>query len=108
MIEKFKTIENDYISESAKIMAANASSRPNPKINEEQELLVMISKITDDKTMLEVRDLYHSQYHAYDFDTYLYLLRKLCDILLSGTPKDYAYRLIDADVRRIYYNIIHY
>lgn len=107
MIEKFKTIENNYIIEIAKLMAAAANSRTDPRIDEEQKLLVMISKITDDKTMLEVRDLYHSQYHAYDFDTYLYLLRKLYDLLSSGTPKDYAYRLIDADVRRIYYNIMH-
>lgn len=108
MIEKFKTIENDYISESAKIMAANASSRPNPKINEEQELLVMISKITDDKTMLEVRNMYHSQYNVYDFDTYLCFLRKLCNLFSSGTPKYFAYALIDADIRRICYDIMHF
>ncbi len=107
MDKKSKTIENDYISKIAKSMAIAAQFRPDPKMKEEQELSVLISNITDDKTMMEIRDLYHSQHHAYDFDTYLYLLRKLCDILLSGTPKDYAYRLIDADVRRIYYNIMH-
>lgn len=107
MTEKFNTIENTFISEITKSITLAASSRPNPKLIEEQDLLITINKITDDKTSKEIRDLYHSKYHAYDFDTYLYLLRKLCDHLLSGMSKDYAYNLINAEIRRIYYNIMH-
>ncbi len=107
MIEKFKTIENDYISEIAKSIAAASQSQTDPKILEEEELLITISKIMDDKTMLEVRNTYHSQYNVYDFDTYLYFLRKLCNLFSFGTPKNFAYALIDADIRRICYDIMH-
>ena len=70
--EKLNNVTNkEYLSEITKSIIDATSFRPSPKIAKEQELLVMISKITDDKTMMEVRELYHSQYHAYDFDTYL-------------------------------------
>lgn len=68
----------------------------------EQDLLIIISEITDSETENEVRNLYHSQYHVYDFDTYLSLLSELCNLLLSGVTKDEALKLIDKHVKQIY------
>ena len=109
MIEKLKTpktLENDYIRKIAKSMAINAQSLTDPRLLEEEKLLMTISDITDNKTMLEVKNRYHNQYNVYDFDAYLCFLRKLCELLLSGAPKNFAYDLIDADILMIYHDII--
>ncbi len=102
LTEKFDTLENkQYIRELAKSIIVAASS-PRPQLAQEEELLIMISKITDNETANKAKGLYHSQYHAYDFDTYLSLLSELCNLLLLGVTKDKAFKLIDKRVKRFY------
>ncbi len=103
LTEKFDTIKNkQYIRELAKSIIVAASVSPCPQLAKEEELLIMISKITDNETANKFKGLYHSQYHAYDFDTYLSLLSELYNLLLLGVTKDKAFELIDKRVKRFY------
>lgn len=84
------------------IMTAS-SKKPDPQLAREKELLSMIIKITDNETANKARDLYHSQYHAYDFDTYLSLLLELCNLLESGVSENDAFQLINAGCSSSYH-----
>lgn len=89
------------ITELTKQIIAEASEQPNPALLQEEELLCIIRKITDDETANKARDSYHSKYHIYTFDTYLSLLSELCDHLSSGMTINDAFKLIDIRIRQI-------
>lgn len=79
--------------ESIKNIVQGSDVRKN-KEDEEDELLIQISEITDKKVADKAKDLLHSEKHAYTFDTYLYWLSELLRLLLRGTNPDEALGII--------------
>lgn len=72
----------------------NIVQSSNVRKNKEDELLVQISEITDKKVADKAKDLLHSEKHAYTFDTYLYWLSELLQLLLRGINPDKALGII--------------
>lgn len=74
----------------------------NPRLIHEQDLLILISKITNNETAHKARELFHSSKNVYDFDDYLVWLSKLVDLLLDGTPPDKAFNTVRCSIIKKY------
>lgn len=76
--------------------------KPDSRILHEEELLLQIAHITDDKTSSKAKDMFHSSKNVYCFDDYLFWLSKLLDILLYGVPPDEAFAIVHESILRKY------
>ncbi len=72
------------------------------KIVQEQDLLSQIANITNTETACKARDLFHSSKNVYDFNTYLFWLSELINILLRGTSPDEAFAIVRNSIDKKY------
>ncbi len=89
-----KDIIAEQLSTITKLVMDASLKRPNPQVNQEQEMLTIIANMTDYETANKAKDLLHSEKHTYDFHVYLHWLSELSNLLARGVPKDEALIII--------------